>query len=187
MRQPRTWLRLEDQTWETLSLHWEHDVSIAFTWLHAILNNPTESLDHVVVLSSGAGVFGSPTSGGYAGSKATTRFLTASAADSANRLGRNIKFTSINPKLTSATDIGKAAVAGYAAINGADVDTALAEPPPYTVEHAGNRLAEVLTHPDNYPAGQYLLAEGDLARCSWAARRRRPARAAAAGEPESAP
>lgn len=153
---------LEDHTWETLSLNWENDVALVFTWLHTILNNPTDSLEHVVVLSSGAGLFGSPGSGGYAGSKATTRFLATSAADSAKRLGRDIKFTSVNPKLTSDTDTGKAAVAGYAVINGTDADAALAEPPLFTAEHAGRHLANVLTHPDDYPASQYLLAEDDL-------------------------
>ena len=153
---------LEDHTWETLSLNWDNDVAVVFTWLHAILNNPTDSLEHVVVISSGAGLFGSPSSGGYAGAKATTRFLTASATDSAKRLGRDIKFTSANPKLTSDTDTGRAAVSGYAAINDADVDTALSEPALYTAGHAGERLATLLTNRDTYTADHYLLAEDDL-------------------------
>lgn len=153
---------LEDHTWDTLSLNWNNDVALAFTWLHAILNNTTAHLEHVVVLSSGAGLFGSPSSGGYAGSKATTRFLTSSAADSATRLSREIKFTTVNPKLTSDTDTGKAALAGYARINDADVDTALAQPPLFTADHAGKHIASLVVGHGTFTADHYLLTEDGL-------------------------
>lgn len=153
---------LENHSFETLSLNWNHDVAIAFNWLHTILNHPSERLAHTIVISSGAGLFGSPGSGGYAGAKATTRFLTASAADSATRLGHATRFTTVNPKLTSATETGRAAVAGYARINGGDAAAVLAAPPPYDSHHAGSALAELITNPSDYTADDYLLTEGGL-------------------------
>lgn len=153
---------LEEHTWETLSIHWDHDVAIVYNWLHSILNRCDDEVRHVVVISSGAGLFGSPGSGGYAGAKATTRLLTASAADSARRLGRTTTFTSVNPKLTSATDLGAAAIAGYAEIDGRSRDAALARPALFTLDHAGTCLAKLVAQPDTYTEGHYLLDEHGL-------------------------
>lgn len=153
---------IEEQTFDTLSLHWNHDVAIAFTWLQASLANPSATLRDVIVISSGAGLFGSPGSGGYAGAKATTRFLAGAASDSARRLGQTTRFTTVNPKLTHATDVGRVAVDGYARINGNDGDAAVSEPPPYTAGHAGRTIAALVTHPPAEPAEHYLLTENGL-------------------------
>ncbi len=66
---------LQYQTWETFSVNWHTDVKIAFTWLREALLKPLPSGSRVVVVSSGAAINGSPASGGYAGSKATQRFI----------------------------------------------------------------------------------------------------------------
>ena len=58
--------------------------------------------------SSGAAVAGSPLSGGYAGLKATIRFITAYAATESERAGLGIKFTAVLPQLTPAADLGAA-------------------------------------------------------------------------------
>ena len=65
---------LQYQTWETFSVNWHTDVKIAFTWLREALLKPLPPGSRVVV-SSGAAINGSPASGGYAGSKATQRFI----------------------------------------------------------------------------------------------------------------
>lgn len=151
---------LESQTFDTLSIHWNYDVAIAFTWLKAVLSQPTEPLRTVAVISSGAGLFGSPGSGGYAGAKATTRFLTASAADSAKRLNMSTRFVSVNPKLTSATGVGLAAATGYGAVAS---DGSVSVPDPiYTADHAGKAIAGLVSSPDDYPKATYMLAEGGL-------------------------
>ena len=49
----------------------------------------------VVSLSSGAALGGSPLSGGYAGAKATQRFITAYAQEEATRAGLGITFTAV--------------------------------------------------------------------------------------------
>ncbi len=153
---------LEEHTFDTLSQHWHHDVAIAFTWLQAILTNELAELRDVITISSGAGLFGSHGSGGYAGSKAATRFLTESAADSARRRGLPIRFTTVNPKLTSGTELGQVAVAGYARINGGDARSALAEPALYGPEHAGRLIATLIVDPPAEHNARYLLTETDL-------------------------
>ena len=70
---------LQHQTWETFSVNWHTDVRIAFNWLRESLLKPLRPGSLVVVISSGAAQAGSPLSGGYAGAKATQRFITAYA------------------------------------------------------------------------------------------------------------
>ena len=85
---------LHEQTWDSLSLHWESDVAIAFNWLNTSLRHAPPSLDRVVVISSGAALSGSPGSGGYAGAKATTRWLTTASALGFDRRRRRFGFSS---------------------------------------------------------------------------------------------
>jgi NAD(P)-dependent dehydrogenase (short-subunit alcohol dehydrogenase family) len=73
-------------------------------------------------MSSGAAVAGSPLSGGYAGAKAAIRFLTGYAADESERAGLGIRFLSLLPRLTAATELGSMAVAAYARRDGIEVD-----------------------------------------------------------------
>ena len=78
---------LQDQTWEGFSVNWQVDVKITFTWLRAALLQPLPPGSRVVVVSSGAAINGSPASGGYAGSKATQRFLAGYAQEESRRGG----------------------------------------------------------------------------------------------------
>jgi len=74
---------LQEHTWETFSVNWHTDVRIAFHWLREALLKPLRPGSRVVVVSSGAALntAGSPLSGGYAGAKATQRFITGYAQD----------------------------------------------------------------------------------------------------------
>ncbi|HEV8460590.1 MAG TPA: SDR family oxidoreductase [Gaiellaceae bacterium] len=109
---------LQDHTWETFSVNWHTDVKIAFHWLRATLLEPLRPGSRVVVISSGAALAGSPLSGGYAGAKATLRFITAYAQEEADRAGLGITFTAVLPRLTPLTDLGRPAVEAYAARRG---------------------------------------------------------------------
>jgi hypothetical protein len=66
----------------------------------------------VVVVSSGAALntAGSPLSGGYAGAKATQRFITPYAQDEAKRACLDITFTTLLPRFAPMTDVGRPAV-----------------------------------------------------------------------------
>jgi NAD(P)-dependent dehydrogenase (short-subunit alcohol dehydrogenase family) len=103
-----------DQSWETFSQNWQVDVRLTFNWLGEALRRPLRPGSRIVLMSSGAAVAGSPLSGGYAGAKATIRFMAAYADDEARRNSLDIRVMAVLPKLTPATDLGLAAVRGYA-------------------------------------------------------------------------
>src|SRR5204863_9919712 len=91
---------LQHQTWETFSINWHTDVRITFNWLREALLKPLQPGSRVIVISSGAALAGSPLSGGYAGAKATQRFITDNAHDEAIRAGLEISFTAVLPRIT---------------------------------------------------------------------------------------
>jgi NAD(P)-dependent dehydrogenase (short-subunit alcohol dehydrogenase family) len=116
---------LHHQTWQTFSRNWEVDVQQVFNWTREALLRPLAPGSAVIAFSSGAAIAGSPLSGGYAGSKATIRFITAYAADESERGGLGIRLVSVLPGLTPATELGAAAVAAYARRQGVDTGTFL--------------------------------------------------------------
>lgn len=132
---------LHQQTWETFSRNWEVDVRQVFGWVREALLLPLEPGSVVIAMSSGAALQGSPLSGGYAGAKATIRFIAAYAAAESERGKLGIRFASVLPQLTPATDLGAPAVAAYAARQGVDVATFLAERgPALTPDQAGEAI-----------------------------------------------
>jgi NAD(P)-dependent dehydrogenase (short-subunit alcohol dehydrogenase family) len=154
---------LQDQTWETFSVNWETDVRIAFLWLREALVNPLRPGSRVIVFSSGAAVMGSPLSGGYAGAKATQRFLTTYAHDEAQRANLGITFTAVLPRLTPHTDLGRPAVEAYAARHGQSVDEyvrSMGEP--LTPEGAGDAVVELAGTDPSAIAPSYLLTGAGL-------------------------
>lgn len=74
---------------------------------------------------SGAALGGSPLSGGYAGAKATQRFITANAQDEAKRDGLGIIFAAVLPRFSPQTGIGRTAIQAYAARSGQSVEPAV--------------------------------------------------------------
>src|SRR5260370_27967620 len=114
---------LQQQTWETFSVNWHTDVRITFHWLREALLTPLPPGSRVVVFGSGTALNanGSPLSGGYAGAKATQRFITGYAQDEANRAGLDITFTTVLPQFAPLTDVGRTAVHAYAARAGLSV------------------------------------------------------------------
>ncbi|OBK45483.1 SDR family oxidoreductase [Mycobacterium kubicae] len=116
---------LPAQTWESFSANWHVDVAQAFHWTRRALRRPLAPGSSVITISSGAAVNGSPLSGGYAGAKATVRFISSYARAESRRAGLGIEFISVLPRLTPATDLGAMAVAAYAERQGIDVDAFL--------------------------------------------------------------
>ena len=115
-------------------------------------------------MSSGAAVAGSPLSGGYAGAKATIRFITGYAAEESERAGLGIRFVSMLPRLTAATDLGSLAVAAYAHRDGISVDEYLERfGPVLTAEEVGKAAVDLVASPD-YTPGAHLLTTAGLSR-----------------------
>src|SRR5580658_4803839 len=139
---------IQRQTWQTFSRNWDVDVQHVFHWTREALLAPLEPGSLVVALSSGAAVRGSPLSGGYAGAKATIRFIASYAAAESERDGLDIRFVSVLPQLTAATDLGAAAVAAYAAREGMTVADFLASRgPALTAEQAGASISQLIADP----------------------------------------
>jgi NAD(P)-dependent dehydrogenase (short-subunit alcohol dehydrogenase family) len=154
---------LQEQTWETFSVNWDTDVRIAFHWLREALLKPLRPGARVVVISSGAAVAGSPLSGGYAGAKATQRFITGYAQDEAGRAGLGITFTTVLPRITPLTDLGRPAVRAYAARNGQSEEEYLqAMGEPLTPEVAGAAVVELVQADAATVAPGYLLTGSGL-------------------------
>jgi NAD(P)-dependent dehydrogenase (short-subunit alcohol dehydrogenase family) len=152
---------LHEHTWETFSRPWDVDVRHAFHWTREALLRPLPPGSAVVALSSGAALQGSPLSGGYAGAKATIRFLTAYAADESERAGLGIRFTAVLPQLTPATGLGAAAVAAYAARAGMDVEAFLKDRgPALTPEQAGAAITALIGDPGHDQRAYLLTAAG---------------------------
>jgi NAD(P)-dependent dehydrogenase (short-subunit alcohol dehydrogenase family) len=154
---------LQEQTWETFSVNWEADVRIAFGWLREALLRPLRPGGRVVVVSSGAAIGGSPLSGGYAGAKATQRFITGYAQDEAERAGLGITFTTVLPRFAPVTGIGGPAVQAYAARAGQSVDDYLRElGPVLTPEIAGAALVDLVQADAATLSPAYMLTAAGL-------------------------
>jgi NAD(P)-dependent dehydrogenase (short-subunit alcohol dehydrogenase family) len=152
---------VQRHTWQTFSRNWEVDVQHAFHWVREALLRPLEPGSTVIAVSSGAALRGSPLSGGYAGAKATIRFLASYAADESRREGLGIRFTAVLPDLTPETGLGHAAVAAYAARAGADVAAFTAgRGPVLTPAVAGQEIAGLLADPGQDKDAYLLSAAG---------------------------
>jgi NAD(P)-dependent dehydrogenase (short-subunit alcohol dehydrogenase family) len=153
---------LHQHTWETFSRNWDVDVRHAFHWVREALLLPLRPGSTVIAMSSGAAVAGSPLSGGYAGAKATIRFITGYAADESERAGLGIRFVSVLPRLTPATALGSGAVAAYARRDGVDIGEYLARfGPGLTPEEVGKATVGVVASAE-YTPGAYLLTPAGL-------------------------
>ena len=135
---------LQHHTWESFERNWHVDVRHAFHWVREALLLPLRPGSTVITMSSGAALAGSPLSGGYAGAKATIRFI------------------SVLPRLTPVTGLGSAAVAAYAARDHLDVDTYLERfGPVLSVDQVGKAALELVNSPE-HKSGSYLLTAAGL-------------------------
>lgn len=152
---------LHQHTWESFSRPWEVDVRHAFSWSREALLRPLAPGSVVVAMSSGAAVAGSPLSGGYAGAKGTIRFIAAYAAAESERQGLGIRFVSVLPQLTGATDLGAAAVAAYAAREGQAIeDFTASRGPALSVGQVGQAVIDLVTDPGLDQPSYLLTAAG---------------------------
>jgi NAD(P)-dependent dehydrogenase (short-subunit alcohol dehydrogenase family) len=155
---------LHRHTWETFSSNWNTDVRQVFHWSREALLRPLAEGSVVIAFSSGAALRGSPLSGGYAGAKATIRFVSAYAADESRRAGLGIRFVSVLPQLTPATGLGAKAVAAYAQRAGQDLASYTENMgPALTPEQAGKAIVDLIeTQAPGEDAEAYLLTAGGM-------------------------
>jgi NAD(P)-dependent dehydrogenase (short-subunit alcohol dehydrogenase family) len=153
---------IHQHTWQTFSRNWEVDVQHVFHWTREALLAPLDPGSVVIALSSAAALRGSPLSGGYAGAKATIRFIASYAAEESQRGGLGIRFISVLPNLTPDTDLGAVGAAAYARRRGVDLATFVGGlPPTLSPEDLSKLIVELATDP-SHDRGAYLLTSGGL-------------------------
>jgi NAD(P)-dependent dehydrogenase (short-subunit alcohol dehydrogenase family) len=149
-------------TWQTFSRNWEVDVEQTLHWIREALLPPLAPQSTVIAMSSGAAHFGSPLSGFYAAAKAAIRFICGNAADESSGAGLDIRFVSVLPKLTPATDLGAVAAAAYARRYGIDIDEYVRQQdPPSNPSRLPRHVADLASSTDPAP-GAYLLTPDGL-------------------------
>jgi NAD(P)-dependent dehydrogenase (short-subunit alcohol dehydrogenase family) len=152
---------IRDQTWSTFSENWNVDVRHVFEFARAALLAPLEPGSVVVTLSSGAARQGSPMSGGYAGAKATVKFISSYAGAESERRSLGIHFVALLPKLTPATGLGAIFVDSYADYDHVDRDAFRERLGPLlSAEQVADAVIHLSMNGSN-PSSAYLLtAEG---------------------------
>ena len=152
---------LQDHTWETFSRVWENDVRGSFNICKAALNAPLEPGSTVVLVSSGAGLVGSPISGGYAGAKRMQMFMAEYAQEESDRHDLGVRFVTIVPRyIMTNTATGKTASEGYAKYRGITVEQFIARfPHPQTTSDVANALVALLTE-DPARSGVVFAVDG---------------------------
>lgn len=155
---------LPEQTWDTFSANWQVDTRSTFHWLRAALTVPMEPGGHVIVVSSGAALRGSPVSGGYAAAKRAQWFIADYAANESQRLGRGLKVHCLLPDLNPSTELGRAGLAAYAERAGTTPEVfARRFGAPLTPEIMGQGVVDLATAPDRYPELAYRIGGAGLA------------------------
>jgi NAD(P)-dependent dehydrogenase (short-subunit alcohol dehydrogenase family) len=154
---------LQHQTWETFSVNWNTDVKIAFNWLREALLKPLPPGSRVVVVSSGAAINGSPASGGYAGAKATQRYIATYAQEESRRAGLDITVTTVMPRMSPFADVGRRGIRAYAARSGQTEEEFLQQlGESWTPEMAGSALVDLVRADAATTAPEYLLTGAGL-------------------------
>jgi NAD(P)-dependent dehydrogenase (short-subunit alcohol dehydrogenase family) len=158
--------------------------------LREALLKPLRPGGRVVVFSSGAAANpnGSPLSGGYAGAKATQRFITGYAQDEAERAGLDITFTAVLPQFAPQTGVGGPAVQAYAARAEQPLEEYLPQVGPFvTPEIAGTALVELVLADAATVAPGYRLTAAGLEELPWPSPRHEQRRRAASWPSPGAP
>jgi NAD(P)-dependent dehydrogenase (short-subunit alcohol dehydrogenase family) len=157
-------LPLHEQTWDGFCTNWNVDAKSTFVWLRLALRLPMKRGGHVVVVSSGAALQGSPVSGGYAPAKRTQWFLADYAAVESERAGLGLRIHCVLPSLNPNTELGRPAIAAYAARAGITPEEfAKRLGPPLTPAIMGAAMAGLFEEPTKWPELAYRLGGGGLA------------------------
>jgi short-subunit dehydrogenase len=123
---------MTELSWTEFSVNWEIDVKMAYMFCREALDAPLAPGSLVVIISSGAGLGGSPISGGYAGAKRMQMFMAKYCQAASERRELGIRFVALVPsRIMPETDLGEAAVNGYARYLGV--------PPEKFIENMGPR------------------------------------------------
>ena len=154
---------LYEHTWETFSRPWEVDTKLTFLWVRAVLR-ANEGPEHVVVFGSGAALFGSPLSGGYAGAKKMNAFIAEYASGLASRTKRPIRFHCLIPPMSPHTEFGAAAASAYAQMSGQTFQEFVKQlPSPPSPADIGAAVVALHEDPKKWNQVSYRISAKELA------------------------
>lgn len=154
---------LQDQTWEGFNTNWEVDAKSAFVWLKLALRLPMKRGAHVIVVSSGAALQGSPMSGGYAPAKRAQCFMASYAAAESERAGLGLRTHCLLPNLNASTELGRAGIRAYAERAGVTPEAfAKRFDPPLTPSIMGEAVVELFLAPERFSKLAYRIGGARL-------------------------
>jgi NAD(P)-dependent dehydrogenase (short-subunit alcohol dehydrogenase family) len=150
---------IHEQTWESFSANWNVDTKATFVWLRHALQLPMKPKSHVVVVSSGAALRGSPVSGGYASAKRAQWFIADYATTESGRMKRDLVIHVLLPMLNASTELGRAGMKAYAERAGVPFEEFSKRfDPPMTPEILGSAVAEMHANPAKFPKLAYEIS-----------------------------
>jgi len=156
---------LHELNWPQFSANWNSDVRMSFEFCKAALLRPLPPGSMVILISSGAGLGGSPISGGYAGAKRTQMFVANYSQKESDRLQLGIRFIALAPAMIMPdTDLGKTAVDGYArylGISAADFVRGMKDP--QSPDDVGCAIVALFTQPGAHAGNLFTVSRQGLA------------------------
>ena len=141
--------RFDQLSWADFTATWETDVKAGLYWLQAALNLPLKPGSRILLGSSGAGLTGSPLSGGYAGAKRMLWFLAKYANGVSEQKELGIRFQAIVPQqMVGGTGVGDAGSNAYARAMGVGQEEFLARfGAPMPPREFGEKVISLLDDP----------------------------------------
>ena len=154
---------LHHHSWETFSQNWEVDAKSTFVWLRNALLLPMKPGNHIVIVSSMAAINGSPLSGSYAGAKRMLWLMADYAAQEVSRQKLGLRIHCLLPTLNPNTDLGRAAIAGYAERAGVSSDEFAKRLTPHlTPAIMGDAVVELYSNPSRWDKLAYQIGGAGL-------------------------
>jgi hypothetical protein len=151
---------IPELSWAEFTVNWEVDAKMAFLFCREALRAPLAPGSAVVIISSGAGLGGSPISGGYAGAKRMQMFMANYAQKESDRLKLGLRFLALVPQTPMPdTDGGKAAVAAYAKYLGIAPEEFVARlGTPQTAQDVARAIVAFASHPDARSGNVFIVS-----------------------------
>ena len=138
---------IQDISWEDFSATWNIDTKAALFWVQEVLRLPLARGSRILLGSSGAGVAGSPLSGGHAGAKRMIWWLAQYANGVSAELGLGLRFQAIVPRqIFGETEHGQVAAGAYAKKKGVSIEAFLKNfGEPLSPRDVGDHVIRILT------------------------------------------
>jgi NAD(P)-dependent dehydrogenase (short-subunit alcohol dehydrogenase family) len=154
---------LHEQTWEGFVTNWNVDAKATFFWLSRALRMPMKRGSHVIVVSSGAAMQGSPVSGGYAPAKRAQWLMADYAATEMKRADLGVLVHCVLPNLNASTELGRAGIRAYAERSGVTPEQfAKRFDPPLTPAAMGEAIVELFVAPERFTELAYRVGGNGL-------------------------